>query len=208
MQAGVGLLVMDVMPIYMIMPRWRHNYRVSINCSTVICSPTVILMLSREASSETYGPLVYLLSYFFPIYFYLHLYFLHLYYKIPKIYLSYHTISIRSHFRKWLWRDWQPLCHVVCEFFVCLCRFVGLVEEPPTGLIPWFSKIERNTYATIAASPSPLRGKPMQAQYVAHILAQVMPKFTKKSGMTFAKKGHIERLKFAGTEINQHVGKT
>ena len=27
--------------------------------------------------------------------------FLHLYHKIPKIYLSYHTISIRSHFRKW-----------------------------------------------------------------------------------------------------------
>ena len=30
----------------------------------------------------------------------------------------------------------------------------------------------------------------------------------KKSGMTFAKKGHIERLKFAGTEINQHSDKT
>ena len=40
-------------------------------------------------------------------------------------------------------------------------------EEPPTGLIPWFSKTEGNTYATIAASPSPLRGKPTQAQDVA-----------------------------------------
>ena len=30
----------------------------------------------------------------------------------------------------------------------------------------------------------------------------------KKSGMTFAKKGHIKRLEFAGTEINQHSGKT
>jgi len=30
----------------------------------------------------------------------------------------------------------------------------------------------------------------------------------KKSGMTFATKGHIERLKFTGTEINQHSGKT
>ena len=30
----------------------------------------------------------------------------------------------------------------------------------------------------------------------------------KISGMTFAKKGHIECLKFAGTEINQHSGKT
>src|SRR3954468_13231830 len=42
---------------------------------------------------------------------------------------------------------------------------------------------------------------------LVHILAQVMPEFTEKSGMTFAKKGHIERLKFAGTEINQHSGK-
>jgi len=35
-----------------------------------------------------------------------------------------------------------------------------------------------------------------------------MPKFTEKSGMTFAKIGHIERLKFAETEMNQHSGKT
>jgi len=35
-----------------------------------------------------------------------------------------------------------------------------------------------------------------------------MPEFTEKSSMTLAKNGHIERLKFAGTEINQHSGKT
>ena len=35
----------------------------SINCSIVICSPTVILMLLREATSETYGPRVYFPSY-------------------------------------------------------------------------------------------------------------------------------------------------
>ena len=34
-------------------------------------------------------------------------------------------------------------------------------------MIPWFSKTEGNTYATIAASPFPLQGKPMQAQDVA-----------------------------------------
>ena len=45
-------------------------------------------------------------------------------------------------------------------------------------------------------------------RYFLHILAKVMPKFTEKSGMTFAKIGHIERLKFAGTEMNQHSGKT
>ena len=43
----------------------------------------------------------------------------------------------------------------------------GTFEEPPTGLIPWFSKAEGNTYATIAASPFPLQGKPTQAQDVA-----------------------------------------
>ena len=37
--------------------------RFAINCLTVICSPTVILMLSREATSETYGPQVYFPSY-------------------------------------------------------------------------------------------------------------------------------------------------
>ena len=31
----------------------------------------------------------------------------------------------------------------------------------------WFSKTEGNTYATIAASPFPLKGKPTQAQDVA-----------------------------------------
>ena len=44
----------------------------------------------------------------------------------------------------------------------------GTFEEPPTGLIPCFSKTEGNTYATIAASPFPLQGKPTQAQDVAH----------------------------------------
>ena len=114
--------------------------RFSINCSAVICLPTVIISILREASSETYGPWVYLLSYLLPIYFYLHLYFLHLYYKIPKIYLSYHTISIRSHFRKWPWRYWQPLYCVGCEFFVCLCRCVGLLRSL---LLDWYLGSQR-----------------------------------------------------------------
>ena len=43
----------------------------------------------------------------------------------------------------------------------------GTFEEPPTGLIPWFSKPKGNTYATIVASPFPLQGKPTQSQDVA-----------------------------------------
>ena len=50
-------------------------------------------------------------------------------------------ISIRSHFCKWPWRDWQSLYRVGCKV---LCLFVwvrGTFEEPPTRLIPWFSKL-------------------------------------------------------------------
>ena len=136
MQNRFDLLDTDVMPIFMIIALdIIITMHFSINCSAVICSPTVIYAIMREATSETYGPRVYLLSYFLPIYFYLHLYFLHLYYKIPKIYLSYHTISIRSHLCKWPWRDWQPLYRVGCEFFVCLCRCMGLLRSL---LLDWY----------------------------------------------------------------------
>ena len=117
MQAGVGLLVSGVMPIYMTIPRYSHNYAQSVNCSTVICLPTVILMLLREATSETYGPGVYLyhinlllLSYF--ICYLLCLYFTsHLYHKNTKnIILSYLSdltlvsglIGIDNPYLRWL----------------------------------------------------------------------------------------------------------
>ena len=52
-----------------------------------------------------------------------------------------------------------------------------------------------------------LSGK-SKALDISYILAQVMLKSTENSGMTFAKKGYIEGLKFAGMEINRHSGKT
>ena len=64
MQAGVGLLILDVMPIYMI-----SAFDIimiicfSINCPTVICLPTVCYVFEREASSENYGPRVYFIIY-------------------------------------------------------------------------------------------------------------------------------------------------
>ena len=39
--------------------------RFSINCSAVICSPTVIHAILREATSDTYGPRVSFLLYYF-----------------------------------------------------------------------------------------------------------------------------------------------
>ena len=79
----------------------------------------------------------------------------------------------------------------------------GTFEESPTGLIPWFSKTEGNTYATIAASPFPLQGKPTQAQDVARrisgavageVFAQVK---TYQVPITNLSPSHLHYLPFA-----------
>src|SRR3954466_7443881 len=60
MQAGVGLLVSDVMPIYMIIPRYSHNYAQFCQLlNSNLFAHRRIFMLLREATSETYGPRVY-----------------------------------------------------------------------------------------------------------------------------------------------------
>ena len=118
MQAGVGLLVSDVMPIYMIMPRYSHNYAQFCQLlNSNLFTHCRILMLSREATNETYGPRVYryhidllLLSYF--LCYLLCLYFtLHLYHKNTKnICLSYLSdltlvsgpIGIDNPYLRWL----------------------------------------------------------------------------------------------------------
>ena len=52
-----GLLDTDVMPIFMIIALdIVITLRFSINCSVVICSPTLLFAILREASSEIYGP--------------------------------------------------------------------------------------------------------------------------------------------------------
>ncbi len=56
----IGLLVLDVMHIDIIIAIYNVTTLCgSINCSTVIRSPTVLFSFMREASSETYGPRVY-----------------------------------------------------------------------------------------------------------------------------------------------------
>ena len=71
-------------------------------------------------------------------------------------------ISIRSHSCKWSWRDWQPLYRVGCEVLICVCRYEVTRAWSPTGLIPWFSKTEGNTYATLLHHPFLFKGKPTQ----------------------------------------------
>ena len=93
MQNRFGLLDMDVMPMFMIIALDVFIImRSSINCLTVICSPTVILAIFREATSETYGPRVSFLLYCISfIYIASRLLFCNLYFpiyttKIPKIF--------------------------------------------------------------------------------------------------------------------------
>ena len=98
MQARVGLLVADVIPTYMIMPRYSHNYALfyQLPDSNLFTHSNTYAIL-REATSETYGPRVYLPSYKFPIYFILQSLLSNLYHKNTKniyLILSYYLYQI------------------------------------------------------------------------------------------------------------------
>src|SRR3954465_15261819 len=133
MQAGVGLLVRGVMPFYMIIPRYSHNHTQFYQLlNSNLFTHRKILMLLREATSETYAPWVYLhhinlptLSYFlcFLLFFY---FTLHLYHKSTKnIILSYLSdltlvsdrVGIDNPLSRWL------------RGFICLCRCEGLARS-------------------------------------------------------------------------------
>ena len=69
MQNRFGLLVADVMPIYMIIPRYSYNYAQFyqlLDSNSFTHRNTYAIL--REATSETYGPRVYFPSYKFSIY--------------------------------------------------------------------------------------------------------------------------------------------
>ena len=98
MQNRFGLLVSDVMPIYMIIPRYSHNYAQFCQLlNSNLFTHRRISMLLREATSETYGPRVY--SHHINLHHFnlalLLLFTLHLYTKNTK-----YIISIRSHSHK------------------------------------------------------------------------------------------------------------
>ena len=97
MQNRFGLLVADVMPIYMIIPRYSHNYSLFYQLldSNLFTHRNTYAIL-REATSETYGPRVYSPSYKFPIYFILLSFTFNLYHKNTKniFILSYYLYQI------------------------------------------------------------------------------------------------------------------
>ena len=82
MQNRFGLLDMDVMSMFMIMPDILITMCFSINCSVVICSPIVIHAILREATGETYGPRVSFLLYCISFIIASHLLFSNLYFPI------------------------------------------------------------------------------------------------------------------------------
>ena len=85
MQNRFDLLVTDVMPIYMIIPRYSHDYALFYQLldSNLFTHRNTYAIL-REATSETYGPRVYFPSYKFPIYFYFAIFTFNLYHKNTK----------------------------------------------------------------------------------------------------------------------------
>ena len=136
MQAGVGLLDTDMMPIFMIIALdIVINLRFSINCSALICSPTVIIYILREASSETYGPG----SIFHHISFRSTILQSFTFRSINQKYLLYRlSISIRSHFANYREGIDNPLSRWV-QVGIFFVQVFGDLCVSPTGLIPWFS---------------------------------------------------------------------
>ena len=100
MQHRFDLLVTDVMPIYMIMPRYSHNYAQFYQLlNGNFFTHRRILMLLREATSETYGPRVY--SHHINLHHFnlallllcFHFYFASLYQKYQKYYIYQISLS-------------------------------------------------------------------------------------------------------------------
>ena len=85
MQNRFGLLVANAMPIYMVIPRYSHNYAQFYQLlDNILFTHRNTYAILGEATSEAYGSRVYLLSYKFSIYFYLHLLLSNLYHKNTK----------------------------------------------------------------------------------------------------------------------------
>ena len=161
------------MPIYMIMPRYSHNCAQFCQLlNSNLFTHRRILMLLREATSETYGPHVYLLSYKFLIYFYLHLLLSNLYHKNTKniyiILLSLLDLTFASGCEG---IDNPFIALVASSLFVCVGAwdFWGGSYWIDTLVLKNWGKYLRYS----AASSLPLRGKPTQGQDVASMMSSL-----------------------------------
>ena len=153
---SIGLLVSDVMPICMIIALdIIMTLRGSINCSTVIRSPTIILAIMREASSEHYGPRSTSHHIF------------------SLILLLCCTIQLQNSLCYQSWRDWQPLYSVGCKLF-CVCA--GTLDL--TRFSYWIDtlvlKLREILIAPVLHRPFLFKGKPTQAQEVARRISSAV----------------------------------
>ena len=129
MQVGVGLLVSDVMPIYMIIPRYSHNYAqfcqllnnnffTHRNTYAILKKPLVKPIAPGSIFYHISFPSTFICIFYCPIYII----------KIPKIFiLSYYVyqISLSQVAVKGLT---TPLLRWL-RVLVCLCRCVGLLRS-------------------------------------------------------------------------------
>ena len=158
MQNYFDLLVADVMPIYMIMPRFLITMHFSINCSTVICSPTVILMLSWEkplVKSMAPGSIFHHISFRSTLF--CNLYFLIYIIKIPKIFILLLSLSDLTFASDREGID-NPFIALVASFlFIC----AGTRRLACYLLLDWYfgSQNWGKYLRYFAASPFPLQGK-------------------------------------------------
>ena len=158
----------------------------SVNCSTIICSPTVEYLCSREKPLvKPMAPgsiFIILISYYLVISFSIYFAFILLcifYHKNTKnIILSYLSdltlvsgpIGIDNPYLRWL------------RGFICFVQVRGTRAQPPTGLIPWFSKTEGNIYATLLHHPFLFGEIQRSAEEVARrISGAVAGEFVQKS---------------------------
>ena len=122
MQNRFGLLVAGMMSIYMIMPRYSHNYALFYQFldSNLFTYRNTYAIL-REAISETYGSQDYFPSSNFPIYFILQSLLSIYIIKIPKIFILLLLLSLSDLI---LVSDHEgidnPFYRVGCEVFICL----------------------------------------------------------------------------------------
>ena len=140
MQNRFGLLDIDMMHMFMIIAldiviTWRF----SINCLAVICSPTVLFAILREASSETYGPgsIFHYISFQSTILQSFTFRSINKKYKkyLLYLYLSLSALTFASNHEG---ID-NPFIALGASLFDCSCRYSVICVLSPTGLIPWFS---------------------------------------------------------------------
>ena len=146
----------------MIMPRYSHNYAIFYQLldSNLFTHRNTYAIL-REATSETYGPRVYLLSYKFSIYFILQSLLSNLYHKNTKVIcltlLSLSDLTFASG-REGIDNPFMTL--VARILYVCVgTRDLHVASYWIDTLV---LKTEGNTYATLLHHPFLFKGKPTQ----------------------------------------------